>query len=92
MAANAPGEVSAQASLHAMASYGDGSNAHPGHVMIVEEMLDGNRARVSEMNVDTNWQVANADEYRDSTIVTMHADGLWYYPGGQRLSFAPLPG
>jgi len=93
MAGNAPGDPSTNPSLHAMASYGAGTNANPGHVMIVEEVLDGgNRIRVSEMNTDRDWQHASASEYSDSRIITRSADGTFHGSNGQLITFAGFPG
>jgi len=98
MAGNAPGDVSGTPSLHAMASYSSGSY---GHVMIVEEVMDGgNKIRVSEMNAGIDrgnpkiWDdadlVATADEYRDTTTYTKGADGV-FRSNGRALSFAAFP-
>lgn len=95
MAGNAPGDPSGQPSLHAMASYGAGTATNPGHVMIVEELsADGNRIRVSEMNVspDGDWLNASADEFRDGRWITRAPDGTFHGSGNQAISFAAFPG
>ncbi len=93
MAANAPGDVSVQPSLHAMASYGSGVGTDYGHVMIVEEVsADGSRIRVSEMNVgDKNYEVGLPSEYRDSRWISRQPNGT-FAAGSRTISFAPLPG
>lgn len=100
MVDNAPGEPSSTPSLHAMASYKSGAY---GHVMIVEEVLNGgNQIRVSEMNTGLDrgtpgvWDdadlVATPDEYRDNHIYTRGADGIFRSWNGNPLSFAAFPG
>lgn len=93
MAGNAPGDTSTTPSLHAMASYGAGTSTSPGHVMIVEEVSgDGKTIRVSEMNTDSNWNVANPNEYRDTRTFTMGADGKFHSSRGDVINFAAFPG
>ena len=88
MAENAPGSVSAQPSLHAMASYGDGTHAN--HVMIVEEVRADGTVRFSEMNTDRNWAVGNPDEYKDSRLIKPDENGK-YFVGGNEIRFAAFP-
>jgi surface antigen len=92
MASNA-GPTTLEPSLHAMASYGAGTSADYGHVMIVEEVSgDGTRIRVSEMNVgDRNYEVGRPDEYRDTRWITRGADGV-FRVNGKEVRFAAFPG
>lgn len=55
----------------AIASYGSGTDADPGHVMIVEQVLSPTRFRVSEMNYDLH------SGYRDTQIWDKLPDGTW---------------
>jgi surface antigen len=78
-------------SFGAIASYGAGTDDSPGHVMIVEEVMDGgSRIRVSEMNVgDADWGVGTADEFRSDTILERRGDA--WFKGGRsvgRITFA----
>lgn len=80
--------ISTQPSLHAMASYGDGSNGN--HVMIVEEVRADGTIRVSEMNTDNNWAVGLPNEYRDTSTLAKGPDGN-YYRNGHQIRFAAIP-
>lgn len=93
MAANA-GPTSHAPSLHAMASYGAGTAASPGHVMIVEEVSpDGSTIRVSEMNVgDQNWDVGTPEEFRDTKMFARGPDGVFRSHRGEPIRFAAFPG
>lgn len=55
--------------------------SYPGHVMIAESVTksaDGHlHVVVSEMNTDSNWTVANPDEYKASRVLTQASDGSW---------------
>ena len=86
---NAGGSVDNPPTLGAMASRGPGVY---GHVMIVEE-IQGDRFRVSEMNMGDNGpNAAVADEYRSSTWYTKTANG-WAREGGGfsgPITFAPF--
>ena len=76
------GSVSTPPSFGAIASYGTGY----GHVMIVEEVMDGgNRIRVSEMNVgDKNYEVGTPAEFRSDTILERR-NGQWFNHRSGRL-------
>jgi len=87
MAQNA-GPVSAQPSLHAMASYGDGRSDN--HVMIVEEVDRDGTVRFSEMNVNNQDGGGHPNEYRDNRVITPAADGK-YYVGRNEIRFAAFP-
>jgi surface antigen len=92
MAKNA-GPTSSTPTLHALGSYGAGTNSNPGHVMVVEEISgDGSRIRISEMNNgDDNWNVGHLNEYRDDLWLTRDAGGVFRYDG-HAVNFAKFPG
>ena len=97
MAVNAGGSVDTVPRVGAMLSYGPGTDADPGHVMIVEEVrasADGRlTVRVSEMNVgDQNWRVGTYDEYRDTKEYTQASDGRFYDYRRRPMTVANLPG
>jgi surface antigen len=84
------GPVSAQPSLHAMASYGDGTARSFGHVMIVEEIRVDGAVRVSEMNTGKDFLVGRPEEYKDTRWIGPAADGR-YYHGKDEIRFAKFP-
>lgn len=71
----------------AIASYGTGEKLPNGktdwgHVMIVEEVLDGGNAiRVSEMNTKGQW-FADRGDFSSDRVWTRQPDGTWKSPGG----------
>ena len=80
MAAKMGGTTTTLPHLGAVISY-------PGHVMIAESVTksaDGHlQVVVSEMNTDSNWAVANPNEYKASRVLTQAGDGRWTDSYGQ---------
>lgn len=76
-----------------MASYQEGG----GHVMVIEE-INGDRARVSEANIEGGtdaWRYGHGRELRHTKEIYRGDDGRWYYPhpnGPRVLTIANLPG
>jgi len=74
MAGNAGGTTSTPPTLGAIVSFGAGTDADPGHVMIIEEVRPDGSFRVSEMN--TNRPYAEDGDY-DPDLGYVRQDRVW---------------